>query len=131
MTAARDLVVDTDILIDVGRGIPEAVGYLQAKQQQYRVCISTITHLELLVGAQNKTELRKIDRFVQRFGLLRTSEAIADRATELVRQYRLSHGLLLADALIAGTALAYGIPLATKNQRHYRFIAQLLLLPYP
>lgn len=131
MTGAPDLVVDTDILIDVARGIPEAVSYLQVKQQQYRVCISTITHLELLVGAQNKTELRTIDRFVQRFGLLRTSEPIADRATQLVRQYRLSHGLLLADAIIAATALEYGIPLATKNQRHYRFIAHLLLLPYP
>jgi predicted nucleic acid-binding protein len=131
MTTARELVVDTDLLIDVGRGIPEAVIYLREKQQHYRLCLSTITYLELLIGAQNKTELRKIDRFVARFELLRLSEAIADRGTQLIRQYRLSHGLLLADGLIAATALELGLPLATKNQRHYRFIAGLLVLPYP
>jgi predicted nucleic acid-binding protein len=43
----------------------------------------------------------------------------------------LSHGLLLADALIAATALSLRIPLATKNQRDYRLIATLQLVSYP
>jgi len=34
------------------------------------------------------------------------------------------------DALMSG-ALASGVPLASKNQRDYRFIAELALLPYP
>jgi predicted nucleic acid-binding protein len=131
MTTMPDLVVDTDILIDVGRRIPEATTYVQTQEQHYRLLISTITALELMIGARNKTELRKIERFIQRFVVIKTNEAIADTATSLIRQYRLSHGLLLADAFVAATAIIKSAPLASKNQRDYRFIAQLTLLPYP
>jgi len=41
-----------------------------------------------------------------------------------------SHGLLIPDALIASTALYLNMDLATKNQRDYRFIENLKLLPY-
>jgi predicted nucleic acid-binding protein len=41
------------------------------------------------------------------------------------------HGLLIADALIAATALYLVEPFVSKNQRDYRFITNLNLLPYP
>jgi predicted nucleic acid-binding protein len=50
---------------------------------------------------------------------------------DLVRHCRLSHGLLIADAVIAATAMCSGIPLMSKNQRDFRFISGLTLLPYP
>lgn len=53
------------------------------------------------------------------------------KALPLLQQYRLSHGLLIADALIAATAIETKFPLISKNQRHYRFIENLQLLPYP
>jgi len=43
----------------------------------------------------------------------------------------LSHGLLIADGLIAATALEYDEAFITKNQRDYRFIPELKLQPYP
>ncbi|HWQ14991.1 MAG TPA: PIN domain-containing protein [Roseiflexaceae bacterium] len=58
-------------------------------------------------------------------------EGVSDIATNLIRQYRLSHGLLIADAFIAATAITLGVPLVSKNQRDFRFISQLTLLPYP
>ncbi|MEQ8969267.1 MAG: PIN domain-containing protein [Coleofasciculus sp. C1-SOL-03] len=45
--------------------------------------------------------------------------------------YRLSHGLLIADSLIAATAIVYNCPFITNNQRDYRFIQGLNLLSYP
>jgi hypothetical protein len=59
------------------------------------------------------------------------SEQSSDIAIDLLRRYRLSHGLLIADALIAATALSQGVPFVTKNERDYGFIAELRLLPYP
>jgi predicted nucleic acid-binding protein len=56
---------------------------------------------------------------------------ISDVAIDLLHRYRLSHGLLIADALIAATALSQSIPFLTKKERDYRFIAGLRLLPYP
>ena len=52
-------------------------------------------------------------------------------AIDLIRRYRLSHGLLIADAIIAATALVKNVPLVSKNQRDYRFIEGLDLWPYP
>jgi len=48
-----------------------------------------------------------------------------------LRSYRLSHGLVIPDSLIAATAIVLNYPFITKNQRDYRFIQGLNLLPYP
>jgi len=78
-----------------------------------------------------RAELQKVERFLQRFQVIKLTEQTSDEAVDLLRQYRLSHGLLIADALIAATALVFSAALITKNQRDYRFIAGLNLLPYP
>jgi len=87
--------------------------------------------MELFVGCRNKAELKEVEKFLRRFRLLKLSEPVSDMAADLLRQYRLSHGLLIADALIAATALVFDAPFVSKNQRDYRFIAGLNLLPYP
>ena len=47
---------------------------------------------------------------------------------ELVEKYSLSHKLSLPDALIAATAIVYGIELFTLNQKDFKFIKQVKLL---
>jgi len=44
-----------------------------------------------------------------------------------VEQHSLSHALALTDALIAATAVATAMPLATGNLKHYRVIRELEL----
>lgn len=124
-------VVDTDILIDAGRGIPDAIARLQQIEQQSNLAVSTVTEMELIVGCRNIAELRDLELFLHRFEVLKITDQISDKAVELLQQYRLSHGLLIADSLIAATAIEYGEPLITKNQRDFRFINGLNLLPYP
>lgn len=124
-------VVDTDILIDAGRGVNEAIDYLQNLERSTGLAISVVTHMELIVGCRNKAELHTLEQFLKRFQIIKIDETISDKAVELLQQYRLSHGLFIADALITATALSWDCPLASKNQRDYRFIADLHLLPYP
>jgi predicted nucleic acid-binding protein len=125
------VIVDTDVLIDAGRGIGEAVTCLQQIEQQAALGVSVITEMELIVGCRNKAELRTVERFLSRFQIIKVSEVISDTGVDLLRQYRLSHGLLIADALIAATALTMDQPFVTKNQRDYLFISGLQVLPYP
>ena len=56
-------VIDTDILIDAGRGIPEALDCLKDIQKNSAPAISVVTQMELLVGVRNKTELGALDGF--------------------------------------------------------------------
>ncbi|MBP6821025.1 MAG: type II toxin-antitoxin system VapC family toxin [Acidobacteria bacterium] len=125
------VVVDTDILIDVTRGNGDAAECLSLLEQQSNLAVSVVTEMELIAGCHDKAELLKIEKLLRPFQVIRISETISDRTVELLKQYRLSHGLLIPDALIAATALDYGVALISKNQRDFRFIAGLNLLPYP
>ncbi len=123
------LVVDTDILVDVLRQETLALAWLSGQAEG--LAISQIMQMELLMGATSKAVLRQVEKALVEFAILPVRETIGDTAVALIRQYRLSHGLAFADAMIAATALTYDLPLITKNQRDFRFITGLQLLPYP
>jgi predicted nucleic acid-binding protein len=124
-------IIDTDILIDTARGNSEAINCLQNLQSTSTLAVSAVTQMELIVGCTNKADLRKVENFLQQFSIIKVDQDISDRSVELLKFYRLSHGLLIADSLIAATAIVWDYPLATKNQRDYKFIQELNLLPYP
>ncbi len=69
--------------------------------------------------------------FLLRFEFISLNKQISDTAVVLLKTYRLSHGLLIADALIAATAIVTTTQLISKNQKDYRFIEELDLLEYP
>ena len=125
------ILIDTDILIDVGRKAAEAVSYLEHAEQKAVIGISLITQMELVVGCRNKSELNALEKFLRRFEIISLNESISFRGVNLLREYRLSHGLLIADSLIAATAITIAAPLATKNQQDYKFINGLELFSYP
>ena len=87
--------------------------------------------MELFVGCRDKAELIVVEKFLRRFRILSLTGPVSEMAVDLLRQYRLSHGLLIPDALIGATALIFNAPFISKNQRDYRFITDLNLLAYP
>lgn len=125
------VLLDTDILIDFSRGDGAAIAIIAEKESSDTLGVSTISVLEFLQGARDKREWLACTRSLLRFTHLPLSAAISSRAPILFEEYRLSHGLALGDCLIAATALTLNVPLLTKNQRDYRFINDLHLLPYP
>lgn len=125
------ILVDSDILIDITHQDATAIARLTSESQVAELSITAITVMELIVGCRNKSELATVNRFLTQFHCLKLTPAVADRATELMQTYFLSHGLRIADALIAATAIENRVPLLSKNQRDFRFIAALNLLSYP
>ncbi len=126
-----EVLIDTDVLIDVARGIPEAVAFLDAAVRESAAAISSITAMELLAGCRNKQESRQVARLLKRIQVIKLSESVTDIAMRLMTRYSLSHGLKIPDALIAATALHERAALATRNQRDYVFIRGLRLAAYP
>ena len=125
------ILVDTDILIDAGRGLPDAVSFLEGTESNFALAICAITKMELIVGCRSRNELRAVEQFLERFSLIRVNESITDISMDLLRRYRLSHGLLIPDAMIGATAISMNSSFATKNQKDFRFISGLNLLAYP
>jgi predicted nucleic acid-binding protein len=85
----------------------------------------TVVYLELIQGSKNKTEIRKIEKLLGFFEVFHFNEAIAVRSIGLTRQYSKSHGLMLADAVIAATCIENNLKLITFNARDFRFIKGL------
>ncbi|NCJ06772.1 PIN domain-containing protein [Synechococcales cyanobacterium C] len=125
------ILVDTDILIDVANDDAIAKERLAHESETNNLTVSTITVMELTVGCRNKVELQALSQFLSQFQVLTLNSQVSDLATQLLQKYFLSHGLRIADTLIAAAAIANQIPLLSKNQRDFRFIQQLDLLVYP
>ena len=125
------MLIDTDILIDFSRGTAATAEYFAQSSAVNTLSISCITQMELIVGCQDKQALRTIDRFLTRFQIIPLNPEITQQAIELLHEYNLSHGLLIPDALIASTALTIALPLMTRNQKDFRFIPNLVLVPPP
>jgi predicted nucleic acid-binding protein len=123
-------IIDTDILIDAARRTQAAIEYLSQLERRSGLAVSVVTQMELLVGCRSRVELQNTERFLQHFQVLKVNEPICDCALQLLLNYRLSHGLLIPDALIAATAMTLELPLVSKNQRDYRYIDGLQLLQY-
>jgi predicted nucleic acid-binding protein len=125
------ILVDTDILINVSRNIDIAINRLDLEEKTNQISISVITEMELIVGCRNKLELQHINKFLSRYDISQINDNISIFTVELIKTYRLSHGLLMPDAFIAATSIINNFPLLTKNQSDYRFISGINLLPYP
>ena len=120
------LLVDTDVLIWHLRGYPQAarrLGSLAALQ------LSAVRYMELLQGMRNKAELAALTKMLEQraAAVLPLTPAITHRAVALLEARVLSHGLQMADALVAATGLEHGLTLLTGNVKHFSSIDGLLV----
>ena len=118
---------DTCILIDYLKGKAEIQQKLSNDREQ-GIGMSSITYMELMVGALNKRELGIIKKAFADFEIIEVSESISIKAKNLIEKYTKSHGLLIPDALIAATALELGLPIYTANVKDFQFISDLVLV---
>lgn len=118
------MIIDTDILIWYLRGNPTVKPIVE---ENIPFSISVVTYMEILQGIRNKEELKIVQKQLQRWGItiLHIDEQISSRALFYMQEYRLSHAIMLADALIAATVVQNGEALVTANEKHYRFIPNL------
>ncbi|HLA63543.1 MAG TPA: PIN domain-containing protein, partial [Rhodothermales bacterium] len=76
--------VDTDVLIDAARGIPDALASLQTHGASGALAVSVITEMELIVGCRNKAELQALRRFLSRYSVRPVTAAVSQQASGLV-----------------------------------------------
>ena len=118
------MIFDTDVLIWASRGNERAARAIDAAPDR---ALAIVSLMELLQGARSKLEARQIQQSLRqlRFRVLPLSEAIGAGAVVLIEQHALAHGIQLADALIAATAIESGLPFCTANAKHFRPIRNL------
>ena len=115
------MIIDTDVLVWYMKGNEKAYEVIDSSNTLF---ISVVTYMELVQGMRNKTELVNLRKALLGWNahILYISEEISAKAMFYVEQHYLSHSIQLADALIGATAIAYGYPLLTANDKHYKVL---------
>jgi predicted nucleic acid-binding protein len=116
------LLLDTNILIDVLRGEPPALAWLELQERPH---ISVISWIEVLVGCR-EGESGRVEAWLDTFPRLLLNDAIALESVRL----RLRHGLKIPDAIILATARCADINLATRNSRDFPLTLGGVVHPY-
>jgi predicted nucleic acid-binding protein len=124
--------IDTDILIDLSHDLLQAEQFIENLiYMEETPAISAVTRMELVQGCRNKTELKWTIELLKEFEQIHFSESFSQKAVELIEKYRLSHGLLIPDAIIAATAISLNSELYSRNIRHFKMINEITVInPY-
>lgn len=104
-------VIDTNILVDYLRGIPQAQTELALYQSP---AISVISWIEVLSGATSLTE-SAARTFLRSFDLLEIDPKVAEQAVILRKTRRIK----LPDAIIWATAQVHQCLLISRNTRDF------------
>jgi len=120
------MLIDTDVLVWYMKGNEKAYNAIENSENFF---ISVVTYMELVQGMRNNTELNTLRKALNGWNakILYISEEISVKAMFFVEQHYLSHSIQLADSLIGATAIAYGLPILTSNDKHYKILKNLQL----
>ncbi len=121
--------VDSDILIGVLRGHEPTIESLVRFRRRFSLGVSTVTAFELFRGQMTPQRIADVTLLLGSLQLLPLDLAAATEAAAVDRRLRaVGQSLPAGDTLIAGTAIASGLPLLTGNVRHFGRIEGLTLL---
>jgi len=117
------ILVDTDVLIDFLRGNYKATTIID--EFSPHIILSPIVIAELYAGVKGTHELSVLDNFTALFRIVPIDSDIAKLGGLYKRDFGKSHGVGLADALMAATADQENAALKTLNVKHYPMIKDL------
>ncbi len=120
---AKLILPDTDVLIDFLRGHRQAVEFVHERSSQ--IILSSIVVTELYAGVKGKKELTVLDNFISLFEVVPVNGEIARMGGIYKRDFGKSHGVGLADAIIAATCETINARLKTLNIKHYPMIKNI------
>ncbi len=124
------IICDTNVFIKLFSSDASVITEL-GKIGNSRILMPSITTMELFVGMINKADLQQMKKKIKHFNILHLNEAASQKSVELITDYRLSHGLMIPDALIAAMAVTYDLELYTYNLKDFQFIPNIKLRPLP
>ena len=119
--------LDTNVLSRIFYGSVDVKNFVD----NLETGMETIVYIECIQGSISNSDKKRIKRSLQSLKFYSLTNEIAQNAIKLIETYSNTHGLLLADSIIAATALEYDLILITYNTKDFQFIKGLKLLKPP
>jgi len=123
LVMADSILLDTDVLVDFFRGYSKAVTFVNTYSP--RIILSSIVLAELYAGVKGTVEQTALENFVSLFRVVPVTAEIAKAGGLYKRDYGKSHGVGLADAILAATSEIENAVLKTLNIKYYPMIKGL------
>jgi predicted nucleic acid-binding protein len=123
------VVIDSCVFIEYFRSKNKENTLLTKLNRQRRAFyVSAVAKYEVLAGAQGK-DMHEWQQIFEDVTVLPFDEAAIDTARTIFRQLKQENKMVsLGDILIAATAMANDLPLATLNQNHFERIQGLRMV---
>ena len=122
------VVIDSSVFIKHWRSKNRANTLLSELFRQRKVYVSAVAKYEVLAGVGEK-DMHEWQQIFEDVTVLPFDEAAIDTARMIFRQLKQENKMVsLGDILIAATAMANDLPLATLNQNHFERIRGLQIV---
>ncbi len=122
------IVADTDVLIDFLSGSGPGASHVARELARGTLHTTVISRFELLTGAKNPQQEKRLLEFLSPIAVLPLDEAAADRGATIRRHLdRKGQAIPMADCLIAGIVSCHDGELLTRNRRYFERIPDLVL----
>lgn len=128
MEEKKLVICDSDVLIEFLDKANKTIENKLVDLGRGNLCISSVSHSEIIFGSWNKTHQKKLTKGLESFTLIEINQSIDFIHRQLIGQYALSHRLSIQDALVAATAIGVDCALFTLNKRDFKFIKGLQLI---
>ncbi len=113
-----DAVLDTNIIIDLLRAVPQAVAWHTSLPRK-SFAITPIVWMETVQGATNTVERARAIRLLHDFRIEHSTVDDNNWAMLQLSRFHLSYGVEFPDTMIASVAVRLAVPLYTLNLKHY------------
>jgi len=80
-------------------------------EENYIITVSVITAMELYAGCRSKKDLKKVEELLTGINIELVTKGVSEKAFELMKKFRSSHGVEISDMLIAAAAMRLEVQL--------------------
>lgn len=113
------IVLDTDVAIDIRRGIPAAVAWFSSLPPTEIIILPGFVAMELVFGTKDKKDLSDTKKWLSRCRIVWIQPNECQSAYQMLMNAHLGNAVSVLDALIAQVAISLNLPLHTFNQKHF------------
>jgi len=134
--AGKYVVIDTDILVDMLRGLDRAVTFIAELEKNLTLSTTIINAFELYYGAykskKKSQNLEAARKLLERIIVLKMSLKSAEKAGQIYAELEAKgQPIGIRDAMVGAIALTRGCTLVTRNTVHFQKIGGLNLMRAP
>ena len=118
------VICDTNIFISLFENYQHTTEEIKSIGDE-NVLMPVVAYMELLAGMSDKKSMNKMMQKIKHYNVLHFDERVSVKASELMRDYKLSQSLQIPDAIIGAMAIVYNLSLHTYNKKDFRFMPGL------